>query len=296
MRTARRLLPLAVLAASLAQAAPTAAACLGIVVDSGLAPTTDYDPFAAADQVLDRTLRVRNTGSETCSFRLAFQRQPADPATLGGDLAYTLTEEDDTPLLDDRLATSAPERYLETGPLAQGDEASLTWRWRLGRGQIVTPGARADTVELRLYEAGAASMLDSKTLTLQATVVSSMGMNLAGADVTAPYAYTMDFGTLVTGARREVQIEVRSNQRYELTVLSEHDGRMRLDAPYDQWTVDYEATLDGLLLSFPSTVGPHEPTTLAGTSLPFAVTIGDTGSKRAGLYRDEITISIVPAP
>ena len=45
----------------------------------------------------------------------------------------------------------------------------------------------------------------------------------------------------------------------------------------------------------PDTIGPFAGTGLAGSQFDVGFTIGDVRNRRAGLYRDEVTIEIRPA-
>lgn len=287
-------LSLVALAVSVWTPGITEAACSGRIRSTELSPSLTYDGFAAAETVAVKEVRIDNTGSDDCSFWLAFYRSPASPAVLGGRLVYELRSSSGAELLSERPPTVVPDRFLASGAVRGRQSARLEYQWRILRGQVVAAGRYADRVDLRLFEAGKNSLLDSRTLALTAAVDASVSINLAGADVSSPHAYTMDFGTLETGEQKAVQIQVRSNQRFRLEVSATHGGRMQLAPPLDAWWVEYAATLDGRTLRFPDSIGPFDATTVNGVSLPFRVTIGDVANKRAGTYRDEVTIAIVP--
>lgn len=271
------------------------AACAGRIRSADLTPTLTYDGFSPIEAVAIKDVRIDNTGSDDCTYWLAFYRSPAAPAKLAGRIAYELRTAGDRELLSDRPPTVVPDRFLDTGLIHGGQSGRVEYQWRILRGQVVPAGIYDDSVDLRLFEAGTNNLLDSHALALTASVDASVGINLAGADVTSPHSYTMDFGTLQTGEARSVQIQVRSNQRFRLDVASTHSGRMQLDPPFNDWWVDYLATLDGQPLHFPDSLGPFDATSVSGLSLLFRVTIGDVANKRAGVYRDEVTITIIPA-
>lgn len=290
-----RVLLVALAAAGLWQPASADGACSGRIKSADLTPTLAYDGFSPLETVAINDVRIDNTGSEDCTFWLAFYRNPAAPAVLGGRIVYELRAAAGGELLSDRSPTLAPDRFLTTGVVRGGLSARLKYQWRILRGQVVPAGRYGDDVDLRLFEAGTNMLLDARTLNLAAAVDASVSINLAGADITSPHTYTMDFGVLTTGASKTVQIQVRSNQRFRLNVASTHGGRMQLAPPFDAWWVDYVATLNGRTLHFPDSVGPFAATTVNGLSLPFRVTIGNVAKKRAGIYRDEVTIAIVPS-
>jgi hypothetical protein len=275
--------------------ATSAAACSGRIRSADVTPTIRYDGFAPTETSTINDVRIDNTGSDDCAYWLAFYRNPTAPARLGGQIVYELRSLAGLELLTNRPPTVAPDRFLATGVVRDGQTSRVEYQWRLLRGQVVPAGTYADTVDLRLFDAGTNALLDTRTLTLTAAVEASVSINLAGANVSSPHNYTMDFGSLETGETKSVQIQVRSNQRFRLDVASTHGGRMQLTPPSGSWWVDYLAALDGRTLHFPDSLGPFDATTVNGANLQFQVTIGDVTGKRAGTYRDEVTISIVPA-
>ncbi len=288
--------------------APTAAAraaCTGqVLIDPTVRPLV-YDPFQPGDSVMQGTVRVRQEGEEECRLRLGFYRSPdADVAmrqTSGarvgeGALRYELTG-NGRRLVSDWPQNSAPPVFLVLPPLAgAGQSVEARYQLRIPRGQLAAPGSYADEIELRAYELDGNSPLALRALDLEAEIAPVVSLNLVGADVSSPFAYTMDFGVLETGERRSVGIEARSNGRYRLRVSSREGGVLRLDPPFETWTIAYSASLGGRRLDFPGTVGTYAPTAATGAVLPLQVVIGDVADKRAGIYRDEIAISIEPAP
>ena len=76
---------------------------------------------------------------------------------------------------------------------------------------MVPSGRYADTVDLRLFEAGKNTLIDARTLALAAAVEASVSISLAGANVTSPRSTTLDFGTLASGESQAVQIKVRQS-------------------------------------------------------------------------------------
>lgn len=278
-------------------AAPSraSAACSGRIRSTDLAATLAYDGFAPLDATAIKDIRIDNTGSDDCAYWLAFYRNPAAPARLAERIVYEVRDAGGGTLLSDRPPTVAPERFLATGKIRGGQSDRVEYQWTILRGQVVAAGAPADSIDLRLFEAGTNTLLDTRALRLTANVIANVSINLAGAEVSSPHTHTMNFGTLETGESKSVQVQVRSNQRFRLDVASTHGGRMRQAPPFDSWWVDYTATLGERTLHFPDSIGPFDSTTVNGLSMPFRVTIGDVSNKRAGVYRDEITITIAPA-
>ncbi len=259
-----------------------------------------YDPLAVRDTVIDTEVRIRNLGTGVCRFRLAFYRSPDRNARLGDLLPYWLEARNRSSLLEDWPATTAPPVYLDTRTLVSEESGRISFRWRIGRGRMVPPGSYRDTVRLRLYEAGTTNLLDDRDLTFEAQVPSLVQANLAGAGVTAPYSYTMDFGTLEQGERRTVRIDVSVNMDYRITVTSENRGVLKGPRRRSggSWTVPYEVVLDGSRLDLSAgsdrLARPFPSDGRARHS--FTVTIGEVVDRRAGTYSDIITIEVAPAP
>jgi hypothetical protein len=126
---------------------------------------------------------------------------------------------------------------------------------------------------------------------LSIAVQEHLSINIAGAGVRT----TIDFGELSEGEQRHVRIDTRSNRRFQFDVLSRNGGVMVMAPPYETSRIPYAMVIDGKALKLPDTVGPFGGTGLAGSQFDIAFTIGDILNKRAGLYRDEVTIEIRPA-
>lgn len=283
--------------------AGASAACTGEIDLGPASPTAGYDPLATSDLVEEEQVRIRHTGGDPCAFRLGFFRSPDTGAKLGNALAYDVETTGGASLLDDWPATQAPSVFLETPVLPDdsGDSALLGFRWRVTKGQMVPPGHYSDTVTLRLYEAGTATLLDDAALTFTATVGSVVQANLAGADVTSPYNYSMDFGTLETGERKSVDVDVTANTDYRVTIESEKGGVLQGPQKHGStqyWTVPYTANFAGATVDLTSGPAQRDFAAPAGGSAShtFEVTIGEVSGRRAGTYSDLVTITVEPKP
>lgn len=271
------------------------AECSGRIRNADLNAEIAYDGFSPREAVAIKDIRIENTGNDDCAYWLAFYRTPAAPAMLGRQLVYEVRSLGGNELLSDRPPTAIPERFIATGSIRAGFSERIEYQWKVLRGQVTHAGSYADAVDLRLFEAGTNKLLDSRPLNLNAHVDAIVSINLAGADVSSAHTHTMDFGILQKGESKSIQVQIHSNQQFRLDVASTHGGRMQLPPPLESWSIDYTATLNGQLLRFPDSLGPFAATPVSGLSLPFRVTIGEVAQKRAGTYRDEITIAIVPA-
>lgn len=295
----------AVLCFAMLAAPPAAATCESAVQINPSVRPLPYDPFEAGDTVMQGSILVRQDGPEPCPLRLGFYRSPdvdismrqtSGASSGNGPLRYDLTS-NGRRLIADWPQNSKPPIFVIVPPVGHsGQAAEVTYQLRIPRGQLAAPGRYTDEVELRVYEVNGKDLLALRVLILEAEVSSVVSLNLVGADVSSPYSYTMDFGTLESGERRSIGIEARSNGRYRLEVRSREGGVLRLAPPFDDWTVDYAASIAGQAVNFPASLGSFSPTAASGAVLPLQVVIGDVARKRAGVYRDEITVSIEPAP
>ncbi len=285
---------LALLAATFAAivTANAASACSGRLSGAANIDAT-YAPFQALDASKEFSLTVQNTGETECIFWFGVERlaSGAEAAALNFDLrgrdgAWSSTG-----------ATSLTSpTWLASRRLAPNESYDFALVLAIPAGQMLPPGDYIYTFEAKLHAAPevrppeTAEQLQPRTLRLSVAVTAHLSINIAGAGVRK----TIDFGELAEGARKQVRIETRSNQRFQLDVLSRNGGVLAMAPPYEGSRVPYVIVLDGKTLKLPDTVGPFAGTGLAGSQFDIEFTIGDILNKRAGLYRDEVTIEIRP--
>jgi hypothetical protein len=171
---------------------------------------------------------------------------------------------------------------------------------RLPSGQYADPGPYEARFDVILLEAETGAELDR--LEDVRTIVESLAraqVNIAGSSgafdpqTTIP---VIDFGTLESGERREVFVQMRANAPSLVTLSSDNQGRLaHVDHP-DQHAVDYSIVFDGASsdLRAPLTVLRHAPRSLAGTSFPLEIIIGDASGAPAGAYRDYLRVDVRP--
>jgi hypothetical protein len=276
---------------SLASAAAHAG-CSGQII-AGAGPDLLYNPFDAADKTQTHRVTVKNTGTEPCALALGFAR----PVAWSGYQS--------APLIEIRAmsgglllagGSALPGTGQLTSPLLAPDatydfEFSVT----MPAGQMLPPGAYSQPFELSLAAAagGAAPAVPYQTLpmTVSCHVADHLGVNIAGGGT----GTTIDFGALAQGQTHQVMIQARSNRRFSLRITSENGGALAMAAPYAQWRIPYSMKLDEHDVLPPAEIGPFVATTLSGNSISASFTIGNVSGKRAGLYKDCVTIEIVPA-
>lgn len=293
LRGLRWVLALLLLAVADAADAGAARACSGRL--SGAA-TVDaaYAPFQALDGSKDVLVTIENTGDTECTFWLGAERLAAGADAAA--LSFELRGHDGTWSSTGAASLPGPV-WLASRRLAPNERYDAALVLAIPAGQILPPGDVVYSFETELRAAPdarplqAAEQLQSRPLRLSIAIPAQLSINIAGAGLQK----TIDFGELAEGAQKQVRIETRSNQRYQLDVLSRNGGVLAMAPPYETSRVPYAMALDGKTLKLPALVGPFAGTGLAGSQFDIAFTIGDVLAKRAGLYRDEVTIEIKPA-
>jgi hypothetical protein len=273
------------------------AACQGqIVSGTTITGKTAYDPFEFTGVTDQFSIGIRNNGAQSCVFAVAFTAT-STPAKLGGALSYTLTDLNGATVLSAIAGGQPPS--LQSPPVNVNAKQDIPFNAVILPGQFSAPGAYSDTLSVmaQLYavENGAYTLLERVPLSISYAVKAVMTVNIAGGGL----ATTLDFGSLAQDAQQAVRIQARSNLCYALKVTSDNGGVLVLTPSVAgrTWQIPYRALLDGHPLDFskgaelpyasPSSIGPANHT--------LAVTIGNISQKRAGLYKDIITIEILAA-
>ncbi len=254
-----------------------------------------YSPFNATSVSDNYAIRISNTISKTCEFALVFSALPG-PRQLGGTLAYTLTDLNGRSLMVADPPTAAPAFFLSASNVGPNVTTQLSFDVNIARGQFAAPAVYADKVTLRLYsvEEGRFELQDSKPLTLSYTVPEELSVTVGNAEPGG----TVQFGELVQGEQRSLILRTRSNVSYRLNVSSDNRGVLLLDPPVSRkaWSVPYVTAIDDVVVDLSAPAGSPTvqvpPTAVAGDRHALLLTIGDASKKRAGLYRDVITVRI----
>ncbi|MGH6816048.1 MAG: hypothetical protein ACREC6_10105 [Hyphomicrobiaceae bacterium] len=276
-----------------------AASCNSAAIAAAQIPSGTYSPFDPAATTGTFAVTIKNNESSACTFALAFFRNPTS-AKLGGALAYIV--KNDNVAGGHSLFTNSnpPSPWYLTNSIAANASATLYYDVVIAAGQVVAPGTYMDSFELRLNQIGGGGSATGHTLATQTiapsyTVGAVMSVNIAGGGQTT----TLDFGALATGAMRSVNIQARSNQGYKFKATSDNGGVMKLTPPAADgltWEVPYTVKINhGAAISLSSTYTltiSSGATTVAGTNVPVEVTLGNPAGKRAGTYKDVITIKI----
>jgi hypothetical protein len=273
------------------------AACSGSIGSgTSVIGRTLYDPFSATGVSDQYPITVTNMGSTSCVFAIVFSAT-STPAKLGAKLSYDLTNANGYTVLFP-APVGTPVRTIQSAPIAPNSSVSLPFNVLIAAGQLAGPGDYVDnvnvTAQLFSFDGGVYTLLNTVPVVIKYSVLQSLSVNIAGSGV----ATTLDFGVLTQGTQKNVQIQARSNLAYHLNISSDNQGKLVLTPAIagQTWAVPYLATLDATALDLNGIVNTNTSgqTTLLGDNHTFSVSIGDVSKKRAGLYRDVITIRIVP--
>lgn len=269
---------------------------------------TGYEVFQPSSNPQSVTFTVRKNGPSGCSYFVA--------VTVGGSGSFNRKLAQGGTTLNyniyDSLGLSAVIKDLPTasgGEIVVGSfsgggnqENTHTVYFNIPAEQAVAPATYTDTVQFKAYLGSLASpsLDDTQSVTLQAPVAQVAELSIVdaggGFDL-ASQVKTIDFGVLTANLKRSVDILVRSNSGYDVSLQSENAGVMRITDPSDGSTVSYTLTVNGGLVDLASgaavnAAGANGLTTSAGARLRTEVTIGAIGDASAGNYRDAITIVV----
>lgn len=180
--------------------------------------------------------------------------------------------------------------------------------WTVDRQQIV-PARRTHysdaNLSLDLYAGtllGAPKLVASAPITFRALVESSVDLSLVKPGAPFDISDTtqrIDFGVLASGAQRAVDLVVRSNAGYAVSLQSlNRQAMVHAEAPAVRDTVAYQLVLSGggvdLSSGAPVQVLSGTGTTpVAGIAFPIEFTVGEvSGREAAGTYSDIISVTV----
>lgn len=279
---------------------PARSACNGQLTGDGVVGGNEYDPFDTLDFRHRQAVSVRNTGSASCDFLVVFRRQPVD-AMLGPALHYHFEDSTGNPLLNDPTLPYH-DRVLSLANVQPGQGVSVNYYLAIPRGQFAFAGTYYDNnVVLQLFgrdRAGTLSAeLDTKALSVGQTVKPVVDINVAGGGLRT----TLNFDTLTNGKERTVKLQTRANYAYTLALSSANASHLKLEpgSPGQVWSIPYSLRVDNMPVSLQATVllAQGTPVTSDGREnhlLSFR--IEDASSRRAGTYRDSVTVNINVRP
>ena len=261
--------------------------CLGRIVSFEEA-VADYNPFSPIAYRNPFSVTIENSGDTACRYRLGAKTNGA-----GKDFSFRIETAHGELLMASNAAGTGSE--LASRRLEPGETQRLGLIYILPEGQYLSPGQFRSGIELILTDADGSGdgkdVLHTVSLPLLCSVDDYLGVNIAGAGLTK----TVDFGELIEGDSRRVVIKARTNRNFLLEIESRHGRALVMEPPYQNWRIEYGIDLNGKTLRLPYRAGPYERGGIRGQSFSLDFRVGDVESKRAGLYTDEIIVTIKPA-
>lgn len=273
-------------------ASSAVADCNARFEEAGVISLSPYNPFSPSDLYSRRSVHVRNLSHKTCSFRIYFKRVPA-VGQFSDSLSYALTDDRNATLFT-KVITDESQLYLQAAKIPPFVKAAVKFNVNVKRGQISSPGVYTDQFKMVLVsDDDGNEILDQKTLSITMIVEAVSSINLAGGGIST----AVEFGKLENGKSRSLILEARSNANYNISITSQNDGHLLLEPPVpgQDWSVSYQMTFDGIAtkLDEAAVLGGDKPTSGERThKLSFKIT--DARAKRAGIYKDVVTATILP--
>jgi len=261
-----------------------AAACHARIERIDARSAGNYLPFS--DTPVEIPLEVALQDAEGCTLGLSLRSEHR--GQLAGDegaLSYRLRDAGGRGHALDGTSRVA---------LARGG-ARMTITATVEAGQAVRAGRYTDRLAVQLLDGE--RVLDEREVELRVPVPSQASVSVGGsaaAGFSNRLGGGLDFGELRAGKEREAFVFVLANAAYALRLSSAHAGRLRHVEAAD--TIGYTARLDGRVLDLSGTViaeGPSRGRWLNWPPYRLGVRIGEVEGRRAGEYRDTITIDVL---
>ena len=161
------------------------------------------------------------------------------------------------------------------------------------RGQPTFSGLLTAVLTFALSSAGAAPTqlpLDQVQIPISCSVPPIFEINIAGSG-----QYTsVDFGEITAGRSAAVVFETRATSDHSLHFKSQNNGYLVRDGSDSGETsrIAYSLKVDGQPIGLSGPAFLQFKAQAGETSRRFLFTVGDTAQKRAGLYKDIITVWI----
>lgn len=277
--------------------APASGSCSGRLDGAPQAGGGEYDPFDALDFRRRQSITVRNTSGEMCDFVVGFKRQPAE-GRLAPFLQYRVEDAEGVSLLaEQKPSDGAPHIIVKN--VAAYQTASVHYYLVLTRGQFAYPGRYDDNdVTLTLQTRSSSGVIgqaeeDSKILLISQIVRASVNVSIAGGGLTT----TLSFGSMSKGQERSIAIQTTANHSYSLVLKSANNSVMKIEPEItgQNWGIPYSLRINSQPTTLTSTVFIPKnvsPLTLGRETHLLTFRIEDILNKRAGFYRDIITLEV----
>lgn len=168
-------------------------------------------------------------------------------------------------------------------------------------GQIRPAGRYTDVLRVNLYKGTLEKhvLSDAKSVVVSIPVepVTELSLAPSGAAFDTKAAlHKLDFGRLARGKSLGLDLRVRSNSGYAITIESENGGRLKNIDRQDASTLPYELRVGGKQTDVRGSqvklLKSAGPVDASGDRHDLQFSIGDLRGATAGTYRDNITITV----
>jgi hypothetical protein len=284
--------------------AAASAACSVTLAGAVTQQPLTYDTFQAGSARASISFTLKNTDSKPCSAAFAFFK-PGEPraSASAASLAYRILSAFGAPITQSAAAPPLQLPYASNASyitIGANSTVAQTASVSVGEGQVVSAGVYTDLLTLQIYE-NSSGVGYARGLTATLAVTIRVNAQATLAIVGGGRTTTLNFGDLLEGASRSVQLLAYANHGFHLTVSSDNGGVMKptdAAALAEGWRVPYKVAL---LKTEPIDLAQQRvvsiwPTATQRTGLiiPVDVYVGSTNGQRSGIYRDVITITIDP--
>ncbi|WP_284734384.1 hypothetical protein [Sphingosinicella terrae] len=256
-----------------------------------------YDPFANNEPSGNFDLIFTNDGDAECVFYPIFilDQEPFGLRSISGGRAnYGVVDlfggYDATPV-GGRTRRQVSRRSVAVPPRGQ---QVVQYRLIVDEAGLSRSGLHEQRVELQAEDLEGVP-ITSRQLVLGVDVLPSATLGLSGAFRLNNGQAQVDLGELQEGvAEVPLQLRVQSTGPYKLTLESMNNGRLVL--PGTDWFVSYGLALGGQSITLSGGRGEYTGTTpnMHQDSLAVRFQIGDVSDRRAGIYRDIISVAVSP--
>lgn len=265
---------------------PLAQAC---VIDTASSSLPEYDPLQAGDSLWSLNWSLRSLG-QNCSGDLGLQASAA--GTLPGQVVLWpgggptgLVAQLSSESTGQGPALWWPQIWRSVvGPSDPSTPLPLTLWWRLPAGQWPPAGNYPVSLRAMLWRSDG-QLITEQTVVLNQSVRPRVDLNLVGG------TGRLDFGTLGSGQRRSVDVQVRHNTPYLLRLQSQNGGRLQ-NSQWPQAHIAYRLWIDQQELPLASGPVPLQRLASALASHRIEVEIQSVDNPPAGNYGDDVLITV----
>lgn len=259
-----------------------------------------YAVFSAEEEV--QTIRFRVRSTEATPFFVTFggasDGNGKRKATSHNEsLEFTICESLSRRTALKDLGIAGGNEVIRGTFSERETEKELTCALIVSPGQVRGPGRYAESLRVNLYKGtpGKHVLSDSKSILVSIPVAPVTELSVGSALETRATGHKLDLGRLSKGKGATVDVSVRSNSGYAISVESENGGCLKNLDPSDNRTLPYQLHIGNQRLDLRAAGGKLKRSRSANASgeiHALRFTIDDLSGVTAGTYRDNVIISV----